>query len=199
MNQNGRGQLMNPSYSLKVCRAFVVLIMCATLIAGCTYTVNPDAVPPVKGFEEPSLAGITLLVVNEEKNAREYDILDNKGEKQGITANRQAWSNILVESVASELARRGAHVRAKAPLVLGISLPEITFYQHKYSYQFKVKVVASSSLGWTKTYVATAESRSGFFDTFESITDRLSGQVLAESVRVMFNDTAFIAHITGRL
>ena len=190
---------MDLSYSVIEHRAVAGLIICATLIAGCTYAVIPNAVPPVKGFDKESLSGITLLVVNEEKNAQEYDILDDKGQTQGITANRQAWSNALVETVASELARRGAQVRAKTSLMLGISLPEITFNQHHYNYQFKVKVVVSSSYGWTKTYEVTAESGSGLFETFEAVTDRLSGQVLAESVKVMFSDTEFIAHIAGKL
>jgi hypothetical protein len=186
------------SRSVIVHHAVAGLIICAALIAGCTYAVIPNAVPPEKGFDKQSLAGITLLVVNEEKSAREYDILDDKGQKQGITANRQAWSNTLVEGVASELARRGAQVRAKAPLMLGISLPEITFNQHHNNYQFKVKVVVSSSHGWTKTYEATAESGAGLFETFEAVTGRLSGQVLAEAVKVMFSDTEFIAHIAGK-
>lgn len=175
--------------------AVAALICGAALLAGCSYTALPKNLPLIKEYEEVSLTGVSLIVTNTEKDPAEHDILTDEGERSGFRANRQAWSKRLVEALARELARRGAQVRSDAPVRLDITLPEITFIQTRSLYRFSVKVVVSSSRGWSKNYEGIAGSnRYGVWST-AAAADQWAGQALAEAVKAMLGDTEFLAHL----
>jgi len=170
-------------------------VLIADLLGGCSETVMPNKVPPVTGFDTVSLKGVSLIVINAEQDASLYDVPNDKGQHLGISVNRHAWSKSLVESMANEFAKRGAQLRANAPLKLRIMLPEITFNHSKNDYQFKVKVAVSSSSGWAKTYDAIAETESGIFESSDALLERLAGQVLAEAVKTTLGDAEFLAQL----
>jgi len=136
-----------------------VLVLCSALLGGCsTYLVTPKAPPPVSGGDALSLSALSLLVVNAEKDTAEHEILTADKGWSGFRGNRQAWSKRLVESLSRELAVRGAQLRSTAPVVLSLAVPEITFSETRDQFQFTVRVVVSSSAGWSKEYEGVAAS-----------------------------------------
>jgi uncharacterized lipoprotein YajG len=171
------------------------LIAGVFLLNGCSATVMPRDIPPIKGLETGSLAGFSLGIKNAETGSTEYAILNSSGQVGGFVTNRQAWSRKLVEALAGELSRRGAQVRVNAPLTIGIALPEITFSQDRGILQFKVKVAVSSSTGWSKTYEAAAESDPGPFELLDATANRVSGQVLVEAIKAILGDAEFLAQL----
>lgn len=179
-------------------RGIVALLVCsAMLLTGCGVKVMPNTVPVLKNVETPSMNEVSLIVVNAEKDSSDYQILNDKGQNIGFVANKQAWSKKLVESLAGELAKRGAHVRANASLTLSIALPEIIFNQIRDTYQFKVKTVVTSSTGWSKNYEGIAESGLGLFESAETLANRLAGSALADAVKAMLSDADFLAQVSG--
>jgi hypothetical protein len=179
-------------------RGAVASLICgAALLAGCSHTAFPKNLPLIKEYEAVSLTGVSLIVTNAEKDSAEHDILTDEGEKSGFRANRQAWSKRLVEALARELARRGAQVRSDAPVTLDLTLPEVTFTQTKALYQFRVKVVVSSSTGWSKNYEGVAGSNRYGVWSASAEADRLAGQALAEVVKAMLGDAGFLAHLVA--
>ena len=174
---------------------FVALIISVALVTGCAMSLKPSAVPSVKGLETMSLSGNSLAITNAEKDASAYDILNDKGQKLGITADRQEWSRIFIDALAGEMSRRGAQIRVKAPLTLSITLPEIIFIQEKDVYTVKLKVSVSTSKGWSKTYEAAAKSGSGLFELLNEVTSRLAGQALSEGVKTLLSDSEFLAQV----
>jgi len=184
---------MNKIHYRKVAGAFAALIFSTVLLAGCSYTAMPKDVPRITGYDELSLKNISVIVINVEENALTEEILTDEGEASGFQANRQRWSKKLVESLAAELARRGASVRSKAPVSLRIALPTITMLQTSTLYQFKVTVLVVSSTGWSKKYEGIA---GGDINSVWSVTDaaaQWSGQALAETIKAMMGDSGFLA------
>ncbi len=175
-----------------------IAVSSAVLLAGCSMVVTPKYVPPIKGYDTVSFSGLSVIVTNAEKDSTEYQIPNDKGQKLGIVTNRQAWSGKIVEGLASELARRGARVRADAPLALSIALPEITFLQTKNRYQFKIKVTVSSSRGWSKNYEALAETGSGVFESLDAMANRLAGLSVEEALKTMLGDAEFLAQLASK-
>lgn len=178
--------------------AVVALTFGMALLAGCSYTVMPKSIQPIRGGENASLKGVSLIVMSAEKDTSDYAIPTDTGDRSALRANRQAWSTMLVENLAGELAKRGARVSSKARLTMNISLPEITFSRNNELYRFSVKVLVASSTGWQKNYVGTAESGRGSFESISSMVNRLAGQALAEDVKVMLNDAEFIKQARGK-
>jgi hypothetical protein len=180
-------------------QAIVTLLACsAMLITGCGVKVMPSTVPVLKNVETPPMNGATLIVVNAEKESSDFRILNDKGQNLGFVADKQAWSKKLVESLASELAKRGADIRANASLTLSIALPEILFNQIRDAYQFKVKVAVASSTGWSKNYEGIAQSGLGFFESADALANRLAGLALADAVKAMLSDAEFLAQVSGK-
>lgn len=173
----------------------LLLISNALLLAGCSTTVMPKDVPLVKGLEIGTLAGVSLSIRDAETDQSEYAILNSSGQGAGLVTNRQAWSKKLVEALAGELSRRGAQVRVNAAVTIGIALPEIMFSQDRGILQFKVKVVVTSSAGWSKTYEAAAEADPGAFELLDATANRLSGLVLKEAVKALLGDAEFLAQL----
>jgi hypothetical protein len=174
------------------------LVCLALLVAGCGVKVLPNNVPVVKNVETPPLNGTSLIVVNGEKSATEVPILNEKGQNLGFRANKQAWSRKLVESLAAELARRGANIRSTAPTTLTMTLPEIVFNQEKDRYQFKVKTLVASSAGWSKSYDGAAETGLGMFESADAMANRLAGLALADAVRAMLSDPEFLSQLSAK-
>jgi hypothetical protein len=194
-SSNIRRLFMKLLYPAKKHFALAALIVSVALFTGCSMSIKPSAVPLVKGLEPISLSGDSLSITNAEKDSSAYDILNEKGQKLGITANRQAWSRIFIDALAGEMSRRGAQIRAKAPLTLSIALPEITFIQNKDEYAVRVKISVSTSKGWSKTYEAVAKSESGLFESLDHLTARLAGQALSEGIKILISDVEFLAQV----
>ena len=179
--------------------AWPALALCLALLGGCSsYVVMPKGLPPARGVDALSLSAVTLIVVNAEKDSAEHDILTPQRARTGLRGNRQAWAKRLVEALSRELALHGARVRSDAPLVLSLSLPEITFNETRDQIRFTVRAVVSSSAGWTKEYAGDAASDVASVGSLSTEADRLAGQALADAVRRMLNDTAFLAHLGSR-
>jgi hypothetical protein len=179
--------------------ALRLMILCTALLGGCsTYMVAPKVLPPVKEQVSVSLSAVSLIVVNAEKYAAEQDILTVDKGRSGFRANRQAWSMRLVESLSRELAVRGAHVRSDAPVVLSLAVPEIAFSETRGRFQFTVRAVVSSSGGWAKEYEGVAASRATSTGSVQAEADRLAGQALADVIRKMLGDAAFLVHLGSR-
>ncbi len=177
--------------------AIAALLCSAVILSGCSYTAMPKNVPTMTGTETISLSGVSVIVTNAEKDSTEYKILTDGKDDSGFRANRAAWSKKLVEALARELARRGAKVRSNAPVKLSLTLPEITFIESKTEYQFKVKVVVSSSKGWSKTYEGTAGTSRYRATSMAAEADQLAGETLAEAVKAMLGDAEFLAQQTA--
>lgn len=178
--------------------AVALLVFGTLMLAGCGVKVVPNDIPAIKNIDTPPMNGVSLIVVNAEKDSSDFPILNDKGQNPGFIANKQAWSKKLVEALAGELAKRGAQVRANAPLTLSIAMPEIVLNQVKDKYQFKVKVAATSSTGWSKTYEGSAESSPVFFESADTLANRLAGLALADAVRALLSDPDFLAQITSK-
>lgn len=176
-----------------------LLVLCLALLAGCsTYAIAPKMPAPVKGFDGLSLSAVSLLVVNAEKDASEQDILTPSKGRTGLRGNRQVWAKRLVESLSRELAVRGARVRSDAPVVLSITLPEITFSESRGSMRFAVRAGVSSSVGWAKEYEGVADSGDRSSGAVQEEADRLAGQALADVVRKMLGDTQFLVRLGSK-
>ncbi len=197
-NRGARRLQMKKTFPVMKGGAVAVLISGAVLLAGCSITVMPDNIPMIKEYETVSLAGDCLIVTNAEKDSTVYEVPNEKGGKSGLRGNRQAMSKTLVESLAMELARRGASVRVGAPVTLGLALPEALFVQINDVYRFKVKVSVSSSLGWSKNYDGIAESSLGTTESATAMANRLAAQALAGSIKAMLADSDFLAQLGGK-
>ena len=184
---------MNNKHYTAIGSVISVLIFSTALLAGCSYTAMPSNVPRMAGYDEHSLKNISVIVKNAEKNALTEEILTDQGKPSGFQANRQLWSKKLVESLAAELARRGASVRSNAPVTMSIALPEIIMLQPTNYYQFKVKVLAVSSTGWLKTYEGVAGGDIYNVWSVTAAAAKWSGQALAEAIKAMMNDREFLA------
>jgi len=158
---------MNSKYYRIVNGVIAALIFSTALLAGCSYTAMPGNVPRSAVYDDLSLTNMSVIIKNAEENASTEEILTDHGEPSGFQANCQLWLKKLVESLAAELARRGAMVRSNYPITLSISLPEITALQETNLYQFKVKVLVVSSKGWSKAYEGAA---SGDINSAWSVT-----------------------------
>lgn len=174
------------------------LVCSAMLIAGCGVMVIPNNIPLIKNVEIPKMNGVTLIVVNVEKDSSDYQILNDKGQNLGLVANKHMWSKKLVESLAGELAKRGAYIRANSSLTLSIALPKIVFNQIGDMYQFKIETEVSTSTGWSKNYMGIAETGLGYFESMNSLVNRLAGLALGDAVKTMLNDADFLAQISGK-
>jgi len=180
----------------RICRnPLMAFTLLALLAAGCSYTAVPRTVPSLGNSETPSLTGVQVLVVNGEKDATLSAVPGSDRENSYFKANRQAWSRMLVESLARELARRGALVRPTAPLTLSIAVPEITFVETRDVYQFRVKAAVTSSRGWSKEYSGIAGVSASSVFSIEKEADRLAGQVLANLIREMLGDAEFLSQL----
>jgi uncharacterized lipoprotein YajG len=126
--------------------AGALLIAAIVLLAGCSTTIMPRGVLPIKGLETGSLAGISLSIRNVEAESMEYEILNRSKQNTGFVTNRQAWSRMLVEALAKEFSKRGAQVRANAPVTISIALPEIIVNQSRGIFQTSVKVADRKSV-----------------------------------------------------
>jgi hypothetical protein len=184
---------MNNKHNRIISSAVATLIFITELLAGCSYTALPNNIPRMVGYDDLSLKNISVIIINAEKNGSIEEILTDQGETSGFQANRQLWSKKLVESLAAELARRGAMVRSNAPVKLSIALPEITMLQTTNLYQFKVKVVLASSKGWSKTYEGVAGGDINSVWSVTSAAAQWSGQALAEVIKAMMHDREFLA------
>ena len=176
----------------------VVMICCAALLGGCSYTAMPKNVPMIKELDTSTLTGVSVIVTNAATDAAEYAVRTDRGENSGFRANRQAWSRKLVEALARELARRGAQVRGDAPLRLSVAVPEIIFIETREQIQFKVKVAVSSSPGWTKDYEGAAGAGRRSIASVSETADRLAGLALAEAIRAMLADEEFISQLAPK-
>ena len=154
---------------------------------------SAEQCPSHNGTDDLSLKNISVIITNAEKNGSIEEILTDQGETSGFQANRQLWSKKLVESLAAELARRGAIVRSNAPVKLSIELPEITMLQTTNLYQFRVKALVVSSTGWSKTYEGVAGGDINSVWSVTSAAAQWSGQALAEVIKAMMHDREFLA------
>jgi uncharacterized lipoprotein YajG len=171
------------------------LVLCLSLLASCSYTVMPKSAPPVKEFSDLSLKDAFLIVTNAEKDASLYSIPNENGKNTALRTNRQKWSTLLVEALAGELAKRGARVSSRAALTMSLAVPEITFTQTRELSRYTVKVLVSSSTGWSKNYAVTAQAGPQGMETVTAMADRLAGQSLAEAVKAMLGDAEFTAQL----
>lgn len=169
-----------------------LLVAAIILLAGCSTTIMPKSVPPIKGLETGSLAGMSLSIKNIETDSREYAILNSSGQNTGFVTNRQAWSVMLVEALATELSKRGAQVRLNAPVTVSIGLPEIKVNQSRGIYQSSIKVSVSLSTGWSKKYEAVADSDPGPFEKLATTVRNASSQTLGEAVKAILGDAEFL-------
>lgn len=170
-----------------------VLMTAIVLLAACsTMMIMPKGVPPIKGLETGSLAGMSLSIKNTEAHSTEYAILNSFKQNTGFVTNRQAWSKMLVEALAEELSKRGAQVRVNAPVTISIALPEITVSQSRGLLWSSVKVAVSSSTGWSKTYEVVAESDPGPFENLHTAVNDASGQTIGEAVKAILGDAEFL-------
>ena len=175
--------------------ALTVLFLLSTAPAGCSYTVAPRFVPLLKETEAVPLTGVSVLVVNAEKDNTLSPVQTADKEASSFKANRQTWSRKLVESLARELARRGAKVRAGSQLTLNLALPEIIFIETRDVYQFRVKASVQSSRNWSKEYTGIAGVSAATVFAIEKEADRLAGQALANIIKEMLGDEDFLSQL----
>jgi hypothetical protein len=167
------------------------LVLIVLIIAGCSYTPVPRSVPLLADARSGSMAGVWVLMTNGEKDDSLTQIPTDERRSSSFKANRQLWSRTLVESLAREFARRGATVRAGAPITLNVALPEIVFIETRDLYQFKVKAVVTSSRGWSKEYTGIAGVNASSVLSIQRETDRMAGQALSNVIKEMLGDDEF--------
>ncbi len=189
---------MNKRYSTIQLGTYAALIFSVLLIPACGFSIRPDNIPVLRGYENVSLTGASLLVTSMEQDTSEFVVRNDSGAKSGITANRYAWSKMFVQALAGELARRGAEVRINAPLTLSIALPGIIFNQFGNLFQFRVVVAARLSTGWSRDYEGIAEAGLNAFESRTVMFNRLAGVALAEAVKSMLRDDEFLMQLRQR-
>ncbi len=178
---------------MSVCRGYsVAWIFCVLLISGCSIAVRPDHIPALKDYGKVSLTGVSLIVVNVEKDSTEHEIRNDKGAKSGVVANRFVWSSLFVQALAGEFAARGAQVRATAPLTLGIAVSEIIFNQFGNVCQFRIVVNIKASTGWSREYEGIAEGQPKLFESTGNLVNRLANEALAEVIKSILRDDDFL-------
>ena len=172
-----------------------VFVAGSVLLSGCVITADPDRVPMQKTGFMQDLSGVSLVVMSAGRDASPGPILTEKGVDVGFVGDRQIWSRKLSDALAGELARKGAALRVSAPFKLSVAVTEVTLVQTGEINQFKVKVSATSSKGWAKDYEASAEAKTGVFETVDSMTRRLAGQSLAEINKAILADREFLTQL----
>jgi hypothetical protein len=179
----------------KVKNFFFIVFAAVFLLPACSYTVMPGKVPLVPGEDKVSLSAVSAIIMNGEKNEGEYRIFAEDGGKTGLTANRQAWSKVAVESIARELARRQARVRGGAPILVSVEIPQITFSERDGRSRLNVVVLLTTTTGWSKKFEGIAET-----NDLRSTAhiDRLAAEALSDAVSIMMSDAGFLAHLTKK-
>jgi uncharacterized lipoprotein YajG len=170
-----------------------IVFICAAMLAGCSIAVHPKHVPSSAGAGAPDLTGAIIMVANAEQDSSEYAVRDEKGKSTPVIVNRMKWSRKLVETLASDMAKRGARVRANPKVTLNISIPEITFSQFGELFQFKVTAAVVASTGWSRQYDGIAETTPGVIESSAGMTERLAGDALSKVIRAMLRDEDFVA------
>ncbi len=183
---------MKKRYPFEGRNTFAAPLFCILLISGCSLTVKPDTIPTLHEYGKVSLAGVSLIITNAEKDSAEHEIRNDSGAKWGIVANRSVWSKMFVQALASEFAVRGAQVRINAPLKLGIAVPQIVFNQYGKLRQFRVVVSVLLSTGWSRDYEGIAEALPGTFESTADLVNRLAGESLAEVIKSVLRDEDFL-------
>lgn len=177
----------------RIVLAFAVfMVLFAT---GCTYMTVPDPVPLLNNMPGSSLNGVSVLPVNAEQDASLSRIPTAEARDSVFKASRQAWSRKLIESLARELARRGATVGPGARVQLNISLPEIVFVETRDVYQFRVKASVLSFGGWSRNYTGVAGVNAQSVFSLEKDANRLAGLALANAIREMLRDEEFLRQL----
>jgi hypothetical protein len=83
-------------------------------------------------------------------------------------------------------------------VVLSVAVPEITFSETRDQMQFAVRAVVSSSVGWAKEYEGVAASSVTSTGSMQAEADKLAGLALADAVKKMLGDTAFLVRLGSK-
>ncbi len=175
--------------------AFSFVIAVGLLLQSCSYTVMPRTVPLVRENETASFKGVSVLVVNAGKEAGESAIRTEAGRSSAFKGNKRQWSQKLAESLARELARRGADVRVTAPITFSVAVSEIVFVETRELLEFKAKALLSSTSGWTREYKGQASVQTSRIFSLSEEADRLAGRALAEIIKAILSDSDFAAQL----
>ena len=168
------------------------------ILQSCSYTAIPRSVPMVREMDGLSFKGISVLVTNAETDAAEQSIPTETKRSSAFKANKRAWSQKLVESLAGELARRGADIRVSAPIVLSVALPKIVFTESRELVELRARAAVTLS-GWTKEFEGTAKKKtSGVYSVSEEM-DRLAGQALSDIITQIISDAELSAQLRAPL
>ncbi len=175
--------------------AVIVTFAAGFLLQSCSYTVMPRNVPFVAANEAASFKGVSVLVVNAAKETGESPIRTEAGRSSAFRGNKSRWSQKLVESLARELARRGADVRATAPVTVSVAVTEVVLRETRELLEFKAKAVVSATSGWTGEYKGAASIETSRIFSLSEEADRLAGRALAEITKAVITDSDFAAQL----
>jgi hypothetical protein len=154
----------------------------------------PKSIPMVREMEGDSFRGISVLVKNAETDALEKTVPSETGGGSALKANKRAWSQKLTESLAGELARRGADIRVKARVTLSVALPEIIFSEDREVLELQARAVVTLTSGWTKGFDGAAKIKKSSVFSSEEI-DRLAGRALSEILKKIIWDAELSTHL----
>jgi hypothetical protein len=181
--------------TLRNASVFSILLVGAALsLIACSHLALPNAVPPVEEFKDLALAGSVLDVVSVETD--NTDFLIYKSARHGsFLGNRKLWCDALVAALSKELSQRGATILPTAATRFKVGLPEISGRSGYATVGFHAKAVVASTAGWTKTYEGQTSAAAGM--TLGSLAERAASYTIAELVKAMLADPAFISQIKG--
>ncbi len=165
------------------------------MLQSCSYTALPRSVPIIREMEGDSFQGISVLVTNAEPDAAERPIPAETKKSSAFKANKRAWSQKLVESLAGELARRGADIRVSAPVIMSVAVPEIVIIETRELLGLKAKAAVTVTSGWTKEFEGAAKTETAGVSSASAEMDRLAGRALSEIIKQIISDAELLEQL----
>jgi uncharacterized lipoprotein YajG len=174
-------------YYLKIYFKVLALLLLTVILAGCTYTVIPDKIPPLQGYKKVSDASVAL--VNAEKV--DSEVLFFQSRNSEFYGNPRVWTENFIKALSRELTKCGISVTNNAPLKLNLAIQEISG-RSSVSTGFTVKITAIFSSGWSKIYEGSAASTG---NTRGRNARKAANFTLKEIIKSMLADSEFMEQL----
>lgn len=179
--------------------AVVILLVSTAILSGCSVKAIPSAVPVVTKHADLSLSGVSVEIINDEKNDNDQEL---SGKITFFIVNRKQWTEYLISSLSQELQKRGGVITATSPLKIQLAMPEISAEEGQNLWRFHVKTTTNASSGWSKSYRGTAAASlwsTGGFGGSNYIAGRAASATVAEIVKAMLSDAEFIEQLKSSI
>ena len=174
---------------IKLIKAILVVSFLVVLTGCGTIIVAPTIVPDITEQSSLSLFGAIIQLENIEK--KDQDKLLFSIGPATMYGNPKDWTGTFIAALDKELTKRGARVSGDAPVVIKVSMPEITGRPSRGP--LFVTVTAKVEIGkWSKTYTAERGSVGAGFGPKQP-THRAASAAMGEVIKQLLMDQQFTA------